>query len=153
MVPDDSIERAHSRRRVWVTLCLLLAACHPSSVPPVVGTWLVTIPEAPFPLHMFAFHADGTVQQSNPDAGDPNSSDSSAMGVRLADRDGYKGKLIEVTADRTTRQFTSRGEITFWLKVNGNALSGTAVASFYDSNGRKVRGPVQATLEGQRVIP
>ena len=133
-------------------------ACHQASVDqhdfsPVVGTWLVTAPEAPFPFHMFAFHPDGTVQQSNPDAGDPNSSDSNAMGVWLADRDGIKGKVVEITADRTTHQFISRGEISFSLKVNGNALSGTAIAVFYDADGRRVRGPVRATLEGQRVLP
>jgi hypothetical protein len=139
-------------------LCVSTAACHQASVDqhdlsPVVGTWLVTAPEAPFPLHMFAFHPDGTVQQSNPDAGDPNSSDSNAMGVWLADRDGIRGKLVEITADRTTHKFTSRGEISFSLKVNGNALSGTAIAVFYDAGGRRVRGPVRATLEGQRVLP
>jgi hypothetical protein len=135
-----------------------LAACQPSApgahTPhPVVGTWLVTIPEAPFPLHMFAFHADGTVQQSNPDAGDPNSSDSSAMGVWVADHDKVRGKIVEVTADRGTHQFLSRGEIAFSLKVEGNALRGSAVAVFYDGNGEKVRGPVTATLKGQRVLP
>jgi hypothetical protein len=133
--------------------CLILAACHAQSASPLVGTWLVTIPEAPFPLHMFAFHPDGTVQQSNPDAGDPNGSDSSAMGEWLADRDAIEGKLVEITADRTTHRFVSRGEISFSVKVSGNALSGTATAVFYDASGLKVRGPVQATLQGQRVLP
>ena len=146
------------RAGTLVALYLGLVACHQASVDqhdlqPIVGTWLVTIPEAPFPLHMFAFHPDGTVQQSNPDAGDPTSSDSGAMGVWLADRDGFKGKLVEVTADRTTHQFMSRGEISFALKVDGNAVSGTAIAVFYDANGRRVRGPVRATLKGQRVLP
>jgi len=131
----------------------MLAACQPPSAAPIVGTWLVTIPEAPFPLHMLAFHPDGTVQQSNPDAGDPNSSDSSAMGEWLTDHDRVKGKLVEVTADRTTHRFMSRGEISFSIKVNGNALSGTATAVFYDAAGVKVRGPVAATLQGQRVLP
>ena len=42
--------------------CLAGAACH-SSVPrsagaaPIVGTWLVKSPEAPFPYHMFVFHS------------------------------------------------------------------------------------------------
>jgi hypothetical protein len=44
--------------------------------PDIVGAWIVTIPDAPFPLHTFVFHSDGTVEQSNPDAGDPNTSDS-----------------------------------------------------------------------------
>jgi len=139
-------------------LCFGLVACHPHSIDrhdshPVVGTWLVTIPEAPFPLHMFVFHPDGTVQQSNPDAGDPNTSDSSAMGVWLADRDGVRGKLVEVMADRTTHQFMSRGEISFSLKVDGNALNGKAVAIFYDSGGQRIRGPIQAMLKGERVLP
>jgi hypothetical protein len=150
--------RGPSRERLAFTAALLLglSGCQnvePHALPPIVGTWLVKIPEAPFPLHMFTFHSDGTVQQSNPDAGDPNGSDSSAMGVWLAERDQVKGKLVEITADRTTRQFVSRGEISFSLKVDGNALSGTAVAVFYDEGGRTVRGPVRATLEGQRVLP
>ena len=69
------------------------------------------------------------------------------------DRDGVKGKLVEITADRTTHLFISRGEISFSLKVNGNALSGTAIAVFYDASGRRIKGPVRATLEGQRILP
>jgi hypothetical protein len=119
----------------------------------IVGTWLVRAPEAPFPLHMFAFHPDGTVQQSNPDAGDPNTSDSNLMGAWLADGDAIKGKLVEITADRTTRQFVSRGEISFSVKVSGNAFSGTASATFFDAAGHVLKGPLQATLKGQRVLP
>ena len=153
-----SVGMTEPRRRAFrlcaaTALCLISAACHPPSASPIVGTWVVTIPEAPFPLHMFAFHPDGTVQQSNPDAGDPNSSDSSAMGEWRTDRDGVKGKLVEVMADRSTHRFISRGEISFSIKVNGDALSGTATAVFYDAKGLKVRGPVQATLQGQRVLP
>jgi len=151
---------SHWRVPLAFTIALGLGApgCHGGSVDrhdlqPIVGTWVVKIPEAPFPLHVFTFHADGTVQQSNPEAGDPNSSDSNAMGVWLTDRDRVKGKLVEITADRTSRQFVSRGEISFSLKVDGNALSGTALALFYDASGRRVRAPVSATLEGQRVLP
>jgi hypothetical protein len=141
-----------------VALCFSSAGCHHaasgrSDSSPIVGTWLVKAPQAPFPLHMFVFHSDGTVQQSNPDAGDPKTSDSNAMGIWLPDGGAIKGKLVEITADRTTRQFVSRGEISFWLKVSGNAFSGTATAVFYDTDGRLVRGPLSATLEGQRVLP
>jgi hypothetical protein len=120
---------------------------------PIVGTWVVKAPEAPFPFHMFMFHSDGTVQQANPDAGDPNTSDSNAMGVWLPDGDRIKGKLVEITADRTSGRFVSRGEISFSLKVDGNAFSGTASATFYDADGRRVKGPLSATMEGQRVLP
>jgi len=91
--------------------------------------------------------------QSNPDAGDPNSSDSNGLGVWVRDGDATKGKFVELTADRMTRQFVSRGEISFVVKVNGNALIGTASAVFYDAEGRRLRGPITATLEGQRVVP
>ena len=102
---------------------------------------------------MFVFHADGTVQQSNPDAGDANSSDSNGMGVWVTAGDAIKGKFVEVMADRTTRQFVSRGEISFVVTVKGDALTGTANAIFYDVEGRRLRGPLAATFEGQRVVP
>ena len=141
-----------------LALCLGSAGCHQASsrasdLSPIVGTWVVKAPEAPFPLHMFVFHSDGTVEQSNPDAGDPNTSDSNAMGIWQPDGEGIKGKLVEITADRTTRQFVSRGEIAFSLKVTSNAFSGTATAIFYDAGGRRLRGPLSASLEGQRVLP
>ncbi|MGC1647239.1 MAG: hypothetical protein WA741_15590 [Candidatus Sulfotelmatobacter sp.] len=110
-------------------------------------------PEAPFPYHMFVFHADGTMQQSNPDAGDPSSSESNGLGVWVKNGDAIKGKFVEVTADRTSRQFASRDEISFVVKVNGNALIGTVSTIFYDAEGRRLRGPITATMEGQRVVP
>ena len=91
------------------------------------------------------------MQQSNPDAGDPNTSDSNGMGVWVSNGDGVKGKFVEVTADRATRQFVSRGEISFVVKLSGNAFTGTASAVFYDARGRQLRGPVAATLQGERV--
>ncbi len=141
-----------------VALCLNSPACHQVSgsknkLAPIVGTWFVKIPEAPFHYHMFLFNSDGTMQQANPDAGDPNTSDSNGMGVWVPDGDRIKGKFVEVTADRTTRQFVSRGDISFLIKVNGNAFSGTASAIFSDAEGRRLRGPLPATLEGQRVVP
>jgi hypothetical protein len=141
-----------------VALCLSFPACHKVSggkknSPAIVGAWFVKAPEAPFQYHMFIFNSDGTMQQTNPDAGDPNTSDSNGMGVWLPDGDRIKGKFVEVTADRTTRQFVSRGEISFSIKVNGNDFNGTASAIFYDAKGLRLRGPLPATLEGQRVVP
>jgi hypothetical protein len=113
----------------------------------------VKIPEAPFPYHMFVFHADGTMLQSNPDAGDPNTSDSNGVGVWALDAGRIKGKFVEVTADRNTRHFVSRGEISFLIQVNGTAFRGTASAVFFDADGRQLRSPLAATLEGNRVVP
>ena len=141
-----------------IAFCLSSPACRQvhgarNNSPPIVGTWFVKIPEAPFHYHMFVFHSDGTMQQANPDAGDANTSDSNGMGVWVLDGDRIKGKFVEVTADRTTRQFVSRGEISFLINANGNAFSGTASATFYDAQGRRLSGPLPATLEGQRVLP
>jgi len=144
--------------RVFGLGALSLTGCHQApndgiDSPVIVGAWIVRAPEAPFPLHMFVFHSDRTVQQSNPDAGDPNTSDSNLMGAWLPDGDGFKGKLVEITADRTTHQFVSRGEISFALKVSGNAFSGTASAVFYDANGQQLGGSLRTRLEGERVSP
>ena len=125
----------------------------PGAPPDIVGAWIVSIPDAPFPLHMFVFHSDGTVEQSNPDAGDPNTSDSNLMGAWRADGDGYRGKVVEITADRTSHRLAARGEISFALKVNGNTFGGTASATFFDTGGRRVSGPVQVKMEGERVLP
>ena len=141
-----------------VAFCLSSPACHQSSdgkdtPPPVLGAWFVKIPEAPFQYHMFVFNSDGTMQQTNPDAGDPNTSDSNSLGVWVPDGDRIKGKFVEITADRTTRQFVSRGEISFLIKVTGNGFGGAASATFYNAEGRRIRGALAATLEGQRIAP
>jgi hypothetical protein len=141
-----------------VALCFTFPACHrasdgKSTLSPIVGTWFVKAPEAPFPYHMFVFNRDGTMQQANPDAGDPNTSDSNGLGVWVPDGDRIKGKFVEVTGDRATHQFVSRGEISFLIKVTGNEFSGTASAIFYDARGQQLKGPLTATLAGQRVMP
>jgi len=147
-----------SRMLALLALALGASGCATTSLderppPPVIGVWLVRAPEAPFPLHMFAFHSDGTVEQSNPDAGDPNTSDSNLMGVWRPDGAGVRGKLVEVAADRTTHQFVRRVEISFSLRVTGDAFSGTAEARFYDAAGRLSGGHAQVSLEGERVVP
>lgn len=138
-------------------VCILNSlACHQASTGasnPIVGAWFVKTPGAPFPYHMFVFSADGTMHQANPDAGDPNTSDSDGMGVWVKNGDRIKGKFVEVTADRATRLFVSRGEISFDIKVDGDVFSGPASARFYDANGTLMRGPLPASLEGQRVRP
>jgi len=141
---------------VLVTV-LCLVSCHqpsrPNDSPPIVGAWLVTIPEAPFPYHLLIFHADGTVHQSNPDAGDANTSDSALMGAWTTSANGIKAKLVEVTADRNSHKFVSRVEISFWIQVSGDAMTGTATAVSLDREGKRIREAVAATLSGQRILP
>ena len=136
-------------------ILLGLTACHSrnASAPSIVGTWVVRIPEAPFPLHMFVFHGDGTVVQSNPDAGNASRSDSNAMGVWVRDGDRFKGRIVEITADRTTHHFVSRGEITFTLTVDGDRLRGNAEGNFFGVDGKAMGEAIHATLDGERVRP
>jgi len=111
------------------------------------------IPEAPFPYHLFVFHSDGSVLQSDPDAGDANTNDSNLMGAWIAEGDHIRGKLVETAADRATHKFVSRGEISFSLKVSGDVLNGPASVEFFDAANHPIRGPLQTTLTGRRIVP
>jgi hypothetical protein len=117
----------------------------------IIGTWVVRDSAAPFPVHMYVFNADGTMQQANPDAGDPRTSDSDGKGVWISDGDRVKGKWVEITADRTSHKFAGRGEITFELSVHGDTLIGTETARFYDTDDKPVGGSLDSTLRGSRV--
>lgn len=138
-------------------LCLFgLPGCH--TLPdradnPVVGAWFVKVPGAPFEYQMYVFNADGTMQEANPDAGDANTSDSDGIGVWISKGDRIVGKFVEVTADRTTRAFVSRGEISFDFKVENDTFEGSATGRFFNVDGAPIREPVHASLEGQRVKP
>ena len=119
---------------------------------PIVGAWFVKDTGAPFPYHMYVFNADGTMQQANPDAGDPRNSDSDGKGVWVTDGDRIKGKWVEVIADRASHKFTGRTEISYDVKVNADAFAGTITASSYDAAGTLTEGPTSPTpLEGKRV--
>jgi hypothetical protein len=119
---------------------------------PIVGAWFVKDSGAPFPYHMYVFNADGTMQQANPDAGDPRTSDSDGKGVWTKDGDRIKGKWMEVVADRTTHKFAGRTEISYDIKVDDDTFKGTETARSFDVNGTLTEGPTNPTpLEGQRV--
>ena len=118
----------------------------------VVGVWFVTFPDAPFKYHMCTFHADGTMEQANPDAGDAHTSDSDGMGVWVREGGKIRGKFVEVTADRTTRQFASRGEISFTLEIADDRFTGTATGKFYDLDNKLIVGPVNTAMNGTRVV-
>jgi hypothetical protein len=123
-----------------------------SKVNPIVGAWFVKDPDAPFPYHMYVFNADGTMQQANPDAGDPRSSDSDGKGIWVVNGDRIKGKWVEVIADRASHKFTGRAEISYDVKVNADTFTGTDTASSYVANGTLTDGPTSPTpLEGKRV--
>jgi hypothetical protein len=131
-----------------------LTAMYGMKKDPVVGTWFVKAPDAPFSYHMFSFYADGTMSQANPDAGDTNTSDSDGLGVWRREGDMIKGKFDEITADRTTHNVVARGEISFEFKIKGDSLSGMANADFYDvTNANHLKGPLPTAIEGNRIKP
>jgi hypothetical protein len=117
-----------------------------------VGAWLVKDPNAPFPYHMYVFNADGTMQQANPDAGDPHGSDSDGKGIWVADGKQVKGKWVEVIADRTTHQFAGRLEISYEITVNGDSYTAREAVQSFDADGRSTSAPATAApLEGRRI--
>jgi len=132
-----------------LTGCSTPSAKHGASY--IAGAWFVKMPEAPFQYHMLIFNADGTVLQSNPDAGDPHTSDSNGMGAWVTEGDRIIGKFVEVTADRATHAFASRGDIAFNIQINGDTFSGTGSANFYDTHGALTGGPIPFTLSGTRI--
>jgi hypothetical protein len=123
-----------------------------SSPNPVVGAWLVKDTDAPFPYHMYVFNSDGTMQQANPDAGDPHASDSDGKGIWVTSGDRIKGKWVEVIADRVTHKFTGRTEISYDINVSGDMFVGTETACSYDANGTLTHGlTAPGPLQGKRV--
>jgi hypothetical protein len=123
-----------------------------SKLNPVVGAWYVKDTDAPFPYHMYVFNGDGTMQQANPDAGDPHASDSDGKGIWVTDGDRVRGKWVEVTADRATHKFTGRVEITYEFSVSGDLFVGTSSARSYDANDILTAGPTApGPFGGKRV--
>ena len=118
---------------------------------PVIGTWIVKDEAAPFPFHMYVFNADGTMQQANPDAGDPKTSDSDGKGVWVTAGKSIRGKWVEIIADRQTHKFVGFGEITFELNVTGDRFVGPESFRLYDGEHNLVDGPFPSKLSGTRV--
>ena len=75
-------------RSLLLSMAVVLSAYPANAGPvapdPVVGTWLVEQPAVPFPLHLYVFNADYTMQQANPDAGNPRTSDSDGIAISVA---------------------------------------------------------------------
>lgn len=105
----------------------------------------------PFSHHMYVFNADGTMQQANPDAGNARTSDSDGQGIWVADGDRITGKFVEMRADRATHAYIGRGEISFDFTIDGDTLTGSATARFFDPGGALVEGPFETDMTGTRV--
>ncbi|SCL25154.1 hypothetical protein GA0074694_4142 [Micromonospora inyonensis] len=117
---------------------------------PIVGVWRVRAEGAPFPYHMFAFHSDGILHQSNPPAGNTTTSDTAGLGV-WEDRGGaVKARLEEYRLACHDHSIT-RGVIELTLSVSHNSFTGTAEFNVYDVDDKHLDGPLYATVEGQKV--
>lgn len=116
----------------------------------IVGTWLIQDGKAPFPMHMYVFNADGTMQQANPDAGDAHASDSDGKGIWKEDGDRVRGKWVEVMADRATHKYSGRGEYSFEIQVSGDRLEGQGSMHLFDTANRPI-GTVPTDFTGERV--
>lgn len=93
------------------------------------------------------------MQQANPDAGDPRSSDSDGKGIWVTADDRITGKWVEVTADRATHKYTGRTEISYSIGVSGDTFTGTESISSFDADGTRTASPSSPTsLEGRRVV-
>lgn len=117
----------------------------------IVGAWYVDTVGAPFEPHGITFHADQTLDLTNPDAAEATNSSSAGMGAwETGTKNVYKGRFFEVNADKTTNKFTTILVVTFQITVNGDKFSGPASASYFDGDRNLVNGPFPATLHGQR---
>ena len=124
----------------------------------IVGAWRVDAEGAPFVPHVALFHADGTLLIHNPDAGNPQTSDSLGVGAwKVAGEHPttIRGVFEEIMADRETHQCAHRLRVTFLLTLDGaNAFCGPAEATSYAPDGTKLQNRAhQATLIGIRILP
>ena len=120
---------------------------------PIVGTWLVQDPNAPFPYHLYVFNADGTMQQANPDAGDPRTSDSDGKGAWQTRGDRIEAKWVELTADRTTHKYAGRLEFSMQITVRGDSLTAFETVKVFDAAGASAPAPeTPKPLLGARVM-
>ncbi len=120
--------------------------------PGIVGAWEVVTTGAPYDHHMMVFHADGTLLQFNPPAGNPGSSDTPGVGAWRSSEDGEtKARFVEMRLDPATGVPT-RGVVNLRIRVTGDQLTGTCEFHVYDmADGALVNGPLSSTLKGRRV--
>lgn len=120
--------------------------------PGIVGAWEVITTGAPCDHHMFVFHADGTLLQFNPPAGNPGSSDTPGVGAwRWSDDGETRARFVEIRIDPATGVPT-RGVAELRFRVAGDQLTGSGVFHIYDmTDGVLINGAQSSTLEGRRV--
>ena len=112
--------------------------------------WQVWADGAPFDHHVMTFNTEGTMLQSNPDAGNEHYSTSIGMGVWRAEGDLVVGRFLETRAHRVTRIALGCSIIRFTLRITLDEFTGHAVATNHDRHGATLGGSAAVTLRGTR---
>jgi len=120
---------------------------------PIIGVWRVKTKGAPFAYHMFVFHSDGTMHQTNPPLGNTETSDTAGVGVWAAkDKNKVTARFEEYRLAQTDGATVTRGAVDFTIQVKGDSLTGTSVFNVFDPDTDELlKGPLKATLTGSRV--
>ena len=119
----------------------------------VIGVWRIKAKGAPFAYHMFVFHSDGTMHQTNPPLGNTETSDTAGLGVWAAKgKDAITARFEEYRLAQADGATVTRGAVDFAIRVKDDALTGTCVFNIFDPDtGELLKGPLRATLSGSRV--
>jgi hypothetical protein len=118
----------------------------------ITGAWYVDTVGAPFTPHLFAFHADGILGITFPDAAEATNSAGMGIGVWRKLENVITGKFLENNADKATNKFTSNLVVTFTVtNLTQTTFRADAQASYFNAAGVRIDGPFPATLKGQRI--
>lgn len=107
-------------------------ADHPRPVTsPAVGSWVGQVHGAQYEDHLYQFHADGTMEGTNPQRVQEKPdgtgvNDSLAMGSWRMERGKVVGVFIELNANQTTHKPAPNLNVRFTLEVHGDHMTGTA---------------------------
>lgn len=136
---------------VIATVSVVNATSADAAAKSIVGAWYVDTTGAPFEPHGIAFHADGIIDLTNPDAAEATNSSSAGFGAWQQEKKGaIRGSFFEVNADKTTFKYTTTLVVRFTVTVDGDRFTGPATATYYDGDRNVVAGPFPAELKGQR---
>jgi hypothetical protein len=107
-------------------------AGHPrQATSPAVGSWIGQVHGAQYEDHLYQFHADGTMEGTNPQRVQEKPdgtgvNDSLAMGSWHMERGKVVGVFLELNANQTTHKPAPNLTVRFTLEVHGDHLTGTA---------------------------
>jgi hypothetical protein len=98
---------------------------------PVVGTWVGLVHGAQYEEHLYQFHADGTLEGTNPQRVQEKPdgtgvNDSLAMGTWRMERGRVVGTFVELNAHQATHKPADMLTVKFTIEVHGDHLTGSA---------------------------